>query len=73
MVCGMVKNSSDCGVRASILFNAFRMELTLIILYPKSVILRMMSQTGVPNGITSNFGKSSGPGVMIFTQPGHLK
>lgn len=46
MVCGMVKNSSDRGDRTSILFKAFRIELNLIILYPKSVILRIISQTG---------------------------
>ncbi len=48
MVCGMEKNSSDRGDRTSIFFKAFRMELNLIILYPKSVILRIISQTGEP-------------------------
>jgi hypothetical protein len=34
MVFGMVKNDSERGDCTSILFNAFRMELNLIILYP---------------------------------------
>ena len=70
MVCGMVKNSSDRGDSTSILFKAFRMELNLIILYPKSVILRIISQTGEPFESRSKLGISSGPGIIVLCSAG---
>ena len=70
MVCGMVKNSSDRGDSTSILFKAFRMELNLNILYPKSVILSIISQTGGPFESRSKFAILPGPGIIVLCSAG---
>ena len=70
MVCGMVKNSSDRGESTSIFFKAFRIELNLIILYSKTAILRIRSQTGEPFENGSELGISSRPRIIVFCSVG---
>ena len=70
LVFGIEKNESERDDCTSILFKAFRMELNSIILYPKSVILRIISQTGEPFESRSKFGISSGPAIIILCSAG---
>jgi hypothetical protein len=70
LVFGMVKNESERDDCTSILFNAFRMELNLIILYPNSNTCTHEILNGELLGNSSRSSISSGSGIMILCSAG---